>query len=313
MSVLANTLLPLILLIGLGATLSRIRFLGQQFAADLNKLAFWIALPALLFRSAAGASEATAATWWLLGVMLVGTLGVSLLGWGWSRFVGIPTAAQGTFVQSAFRGNLAFIGIPVLAASVVDAPESIRVSVLAAGVIVMALTMAFYNVLAVIVLQASRPGGGAGAGALVWPIVTNPLLLAGLSGLGLAVAGVRLPAFLDRTLEVLGGAAVPIALLCIGGSLTTTRFVGRRSWIVSAALFKVAVSPLVIGGLVWLAGLGRVEMRIALVFASTSTAAAAYVMARQMEGDESLASGSIALSTVLSAISLAAALLLTPL
>jgi predicted permease len=313
MSVLANTLLPLILLIGLGAALSRIRFLGAQFSADLNKLAFWIALPALLFRSAAGASEATAATWWLLGMMLLGTLCVSLLGWAWSRLLGIPASGQGTFVQSAFRGNLAFIGIPVLAASVVDAPESIRVPVLASGVIVMALTMAFYNVLAVIVLQSSRPGGGAGAAALVRPIATNPLLLAGLSGLGLALVGVRLPAFIDRTLEVLGGAAVPIALLCIGGSLATPRVVGRRSWIVSAALFKVVVSPLLIGSLVWLAGLGRMEMRIALVFASTSTAAAAYVMARQMEGDEALASGSIALSTVLSAISLAVALLLTPL
>jgi predicted permease len=313
MSVLANTLLPLILLIGLGATLSRIRFLGPQFTADLNKLAFWIALPALLFRSAAGASEATAATWWLLGVMVLGTVLVSLLGWAWSRFLGVPVTGQGTFVQSAFRGNLAFIGIPVLAASVVDAPESTRVPVLASGVIVMALTMAFYNVLAVIVLQASRARGGASVRSLLRPIVTNPLLLAGLSGLGLALFGVRLPAFVDRTLEVLGGAAVPIALLCIGGSLSTTRFVGRRSWIVSAALCKVIVSPLVMGSLVWLIGLGHLEMRIALVFASTSTAAAAYVMARQMDGDEALASGSIALSTVLSAISLAVALLLTPL
>lgn len=313
MPLLANTLLPLILLIGLGAVLSRIRFLGPQFASDLNKLAFWIALPALLFRSAAGASEATAATWWLLGVMLLGTALVSLLAWVWSRAIGVPAAGQGTFVQSAFRGNLAFIGIPVLAASVVDAPDSIRVPALASGVIVMALTMAFYNVLAVVVLQASRPRAGIGAGALVRPIATNPLLLAGLSGLALALAGVSLPAFLDRTLDVLGGAAVPIALLCIGGSLTTTRFVGRRSWIVWAALFKVAVSPLLIGGLAWLAGLGPIEMRIGLVFASTSTAAAAYVMARQMEGDESLASGSIALSTTLSAISLAVVLILTPL
>jgi predicted permease len=311
MPLLANTLLPLILLIGLGATLSRVRFLGPQFAGDLNKLAFWIALPALLFRSAAGASEASAATWWLLGVMLLGTVLVALLGWGWSRVLGVPVAGQGTFVQSAFRGNLAFIGIPVLAASVVDAPESVRVPLLASGVIVMTLTMAFYNVLAVVVLQTSRPGRGAGAAAIVRPIVTNPLLLAGVSGLLLALAGLKLPMFLDRTLEVLGGAAVPIALLCIGGSLSTTRFVGRRAWIVSAALFKVAVSPLVVGTLVWLADLGSMEMRIGLVFASTSTAAAAYVMARQMEGDEALASGSIALSTVLSAISLAAALLLT--
>jgi predicted permease len=313
MSLLANTLLPLILLIALGAVLSRVRFLGAQFAADLNKLAFWIALPALLFRSAAGASEATAATWWLLGVMLLGTVLVSLIAWGWSRAVGVPAVGQGTFVQSSFRGNLAFIGIPVLAASLVDAPDSIRVPALASGVIVMALTMAFYNVLAVIVLQASRPHAGIGAGALIRPIATNPLLLAGLSGLALALVGVRLPAFLDRTLDVLGGAAVPIALLCIGGSLTMTRFAGRRSWIASAAFLKVAVSPLVIGGLAWLVGLGPIEMRIALVFASTSTAAAAYVMARQMEGDESLASGSIALSTMLSAASLAIVLILTPL
>jgi len=309
---LANSLLPLILLIGLGAALSRIRFLGSQFAADLNKLAFWVALPALLFRSASGASEASASTWWLLAVMIGGTLVVAGVAWIFSRAIGVPVASQGTFVQSAFRGNLAFIGIPVLASSVSDAPEAIRAPLLASAVIVMALTMAFYNVLAVVVLQASRPRRAVGASALVRPILTNPLLLSGLSGLLVAQLGWSLPDVLDRTLELLGGSAVPIALLCIGGSLTTARMVGRRAWIVSAAVFKVVAAPLVVWSLVRAVGLGAMELRIALVFASTSTAAAAYVMARQMDGDESLASGSIALSTVLSAISLAVALVMTP-
>lgn len=313
MPLLANTLLPLILLIGLGAALSHLRFLGPSFTADLNKLAFWIALPALLLRSAAGASEATTATWWLLGVMLLATVSVALVGWWCSRLLGVPAGGRGTFVQSSFRGNLAFIGIPVLAASAVDLPEHVRAPLMASGVVVMTLTMAFYNVLAVLVLQASRPGPRAGLRAMFGPIVTNPLLLSGVTGLLLALAGIRLPAFLDRTLEVLGGAAVPIALLCIGGSLSTTAFGGRRSWIASAAVMKVAVKPAIVAALVWAAGLGPMERRIALVFASTSTAAAAYVMARQMEGDEALASGSIALSTLLSAISLAVALLLTPL
>ena len=310
---LANSLLPLILLIGLGAALSRLRFLGPQFTADLNKLAFWVALPALLFRSASSASEASASTWWLLAVMIGGTVLVAGGAWIFSRAIGVPTASQGTFVQSAFRGNLAFIGIPVLASSVSDASEVIRAPLLASAVIVMALTMAFYNVLAVVVLQSSRPRRGAGVSPLVRPILTNPLLLSGLSGLLVAQLGWRLPGFFDRTLEVLGGAAVPIALLCIGGSLTTARVVGRRAWIVSAALFKIVVAPLIVWGLIQAVGLGVMELRIALVFASTSTAAAAYVMARQMDGDESLASGSIALSTVLSAISLAVALLMTPL
>ena len=304
---LINTLFPLVLLIGLGALLARLRFLGPQFSADLNKLAFWIALPALLLRSAASATEAGSGTWILLAVMIATTLLVSGTAWGWARFLGIPASGQGTFVQSAFRGNLAFIGIPVIAASVVDVGPDVSVPLLASGVIVMTLTMAFFNILAVVVLQASR-GGSIGPSAMVRPIATNPLLLSGLSGLALALIGIRLPMFLDRTLEILGASAVPIALLCIGGSLTTTKFTGRLSWIVSAAFLKIAVSPLVAALLLWLTGLGPLEWRIGLVFASTSTAAAAYVMARQMEGDETLASGSIALSTVLSAISLALAL-----
>ena len=75
-------------------------------------------------------------------------------------------------MQSSFRGNLAFIGIPVLAASVGDAPDSVRTPLMASGVIVMALTMAFFNVLAVFVLQASRKSEGAGYRAMFAPIAS---------------------------------------------------------------------------------------------------------------------------------------------
>jgi len=148
---------------------------------------------------------------------------------------------------------------------------------------------------------------------MVESIVTNPLLLSGLSGLAIGLAGIPLPAYLDRSLEILGDSAVPIALLCIGGSLSVARLTGHRSRIVAAAVLKVAVAPAVVMVLASLARLNPVEQRIALIFAASPTAAAAYVMARQMGGDAALASGSIALSTILSAFSLAAALWLTPL
>ena len=99
--------------------------------------------------------------------------------------------------------------------------------------------------------------------------------------------------------------------MCIGGSLATTPLQGRRSWIVTAALLKVAVLPALVFLLSRFAGLGPLEQRTALVLSSCPTAAAAFVMARQMGGDEALASGSIALSTLLSTISLAIALWMT--
>jgi len=297
-----ETLAPLVLLIALGAGLAHIKFLGREFMSDLNKLAFWIALPALLFTSASHAGESGGQTGLLFGVLLVGTVLITLIAWGVSYPLRMPASGRGTIMQSAFRGNQGYIGVPVLAYSLGGDKKAF-----ATAVIVMVLLMAFYNVFAVIVLHSGSLHGSDWKRALR-SIATNPLLLAGLLGLALPFAGITLPTFVNRALDALGAAAVPIALLCIGGSLAITSLRGRRSWIVAAALLKVAVLPFLVFALSRLAGLGAPEMRIALVMASSPTAAAAFVMAKQMGGDEALASGSIALSTLLSAFSLAAAL-----
>ena len=114
---LVDTLAPLVLLIVLGAGLAHIRFLGSAFMADLNKLAFWIALPALLFTSANNAAAPDAQTWRLLAVLFAATVLITLVALGASFAWRMPGGVRGTLMQSAFRGNLAYIGIPVLAYS----------------------------------------------------------------------------------------------------------------------------------------------------------------------------------------------------
>jgi predicted permease len=306
-----DTLAPIVLLLGLGAMLARLRFLGAAFIADLNKLAFWVALPSLLFRSAAHASTVEGHAWLLVGLMIAATLIIAAAGWAASVALGLPPSARGTLVQSVFRGNLAYIGVPVVTYSLA-ATGAEQSPLMATAVIVMSFTMAFYNVLAVIVLQASRPRAARfDVAGLVVPIATNPLLLSGLGGLAASYLRLPIPDVFDAVLKTLGDTAVPIALLCIGGSLAMTPLAGRRVWIVTAALMKVALLPIVAWALCRAAGLTLVEQRIALVYSSAPTAAAAYIMARQMDGDEALASGSIAVSTILSPLSLGVALWMT--
>ncbi len=300
-----HILAPVILLVGLGFFLARLRFLGRGFMDDLNKLVFWITLPALLFRSVVHADRPGPATFSLVALLVCATLAAALGGWVFARLIQLPRSSWGTFSQSCFRGNLAYIGIPVLA----YAFEGSDPSNFSTAVIVMAFLMAVFNILAVLVLQSGHSSGGSWR-LMLRSIFTNPLLLAGLSGIPFAYLHITLPLFLDRTLEALGGAAVPIALLCIGGSLAHARRFERIGAIFGAALIKTFCVPLFVWLVAGAFGISGADLRIALVLAACPTAAASYIMAKQMNGDEVLAGGSIVMSTLLSGLSIPLVLLI---
>lgn len=304
-----ETLAPILLLIALGAALAHLRFLGRNFIADLNQLVFWVTLPALIFVGVAEIGHAGGQTLALIGVLTATTLVALALGWIAGRLLGLSPAGVGTLAQSAFRGNLAYIGIPVLAYALSALADVARSEEMATALLVMTTMTAIYNVLAVLALQGAQHKLGPGSAVLIArSLATNPLIIACVAGLAFTLAGLKLPIFLSRTLETLGASAVPIALLCIGGSLATIPLRGRRSAIVVAAALKVFAAPLIAWAFCQLAGLSGPDLRIALVLSACPTAVASFVMAGKLSGDEALASGSIALSTVLSAISLALAL-----
>jgi len=302
-----DTLAPILLLIALGSALAHLRFLGRDFIADLNKLVFWVTLPALIFVGVAQIGHAGGQTAKLIAVLTTSTMLMFVLGWIAGRMLKLSPSGVGTLAQAAFRGNLAYIGIPVLAyafAAISDA--HIRSEEMASALLVMTTMTAVFNVLAVLALQGAQQKLGAASAALIArSLATNPLIIACVAGLAFTFAGLKLPVFLSRTLETLGASAVPVALLSIGGSLATITLKGRRAAIIVAAVLKVFAAPLLTWILCKLAGIDGPDMRIALVLSACPTAVASFVMAGKLSGDEALASGSIALSTVLSAVSLA--------
>lgn len=309
---LLEILAPILLLIALGAALAHLRFLGREFMDDLNKLVFWIALPALIFVSVAGIDRPAPRVGTLIGVLVAATLLVAAFGWVAGRMLRLPPPSTGSLIQAAFRGNLAYIGVPVLTYAFAALPAGQREEELAIALLAMTPLMALYNVLAVVVLEGSqRHLSWRVAPAVARGIVTNPLILASLGGMLFPLFGWRLPLVATRTLETLGAAAVPVALLCIGGSLATITLRGRRTAIVTAAALKVFAKPAITYALCLGASITGPDLRVALVLAACPTAVASFIMAAKLQADESLASGAIALSTILSAASLALALALT--
>jgi predicted permease len=284
----------------LGAALIRGGLLGPGFLREANRLTYWVGLPALLLQQlAAGLPPAGTAAPLMLTVG-VGTLLVVGAGYGTGVWLRVPGASLGTFVQGAFRGNLAFVGLPIIFA-LPDTALAGGLTVRSAAVVVVAPAMVLYNLGGVIVLLLSQHRLSlAMAKPFLRQLLLTPPLVATVAGISCAALGWRLPSMLDRTLLTLGEMALPLGLLGIGGTLATLGT--STNWRIPgmAALIKTVLAPAIGWGLGRICGLESETQLIAMILMASPTAIVSYTMAVELKGDEAMASGIIVGSVVLS-------------
>ncbi|MBE9043844.1 AEC family transporter [Pleurocapsales cyanobacterium LEGE 10410] len=307
-----NTLAPVFLIIFLGATLQKTGFLNSQLSRQNNRLVYWIAMPCLLFNKTAQAEIAGDSALRVTLVLLFTAVGCTIFAYLLARLLSLSGASTGAFVQASFRGNLAYIGLPVVSYALTELTAHnsaigslTEAQIQSLAILSIAPLVPAYNALAVFVLVTGSKKGKQSWLKLLRPILTNPLLLACALGLSWGFLNLPLPLALSKTLQTLGQIALPLALFSIGVSLATTKVTGKVTVPIIATSIKVVVAP--IFGLLlanWL-GLSNIETAIALLYLACPTAIASYIMAQQLGGDEVLTSNSIVLSTLLSALSLA--------
>jgi predicted permease len=300
-----NTLAPVFILIAIGAVLQKSAFVSPAFLKEANRVTYWLGLPALLFSQLAASFHNADGASRVLTAMAVATAVLIVAAYGIAWMIRVPTAAAGTFVQGAFRGNLAFVGLPIVFA-LPDTPIVGGMSVRAAAVVVVGPMMVAYNLVGVIVLLISQhKASWAMTGPFLRQLATTPPLIATVAGIVFAMAGWTLPVAVDTALSALGEMALPLGLLGVGGAMVTVdrAMGGKTAW--SAALMKTALSPL----LGWMVGrslgLRGVDLKLVMILMATPTAVVSYSVAVALKGDEKIASGVIVLSVLTSIAALA--------
>jgi len=219
--------------------------------------------------------------------LVVATVGASL----WK----LPGRSLVTFVQGAYRGNIAFVGLPVIVYAFAGTPDSAAYE--SAALVAFVPMVILHNLVAVTLMQ--LPGKQPllrTVQRVSVGIATNPILIGTLLGVALALSPLSLPAAADRTLAAVGQMALPLALIGIGAGLYATRIRGRVAWAVAASALRTGLTPLaglLIGAMV---GLGNEELRLVLIFLACPTASAAYVLVQQMDGDGPLMASTIVIS-----------------
>jgi predicted permease len=181
---------------------------------------------------------------------------------------------------------------------------------LAMSVLLLAIIMPLYNVLAVLALTVPV----AGAGPVRWSrigaeIATNPLIIAIAVGVVLALLPFSLPSFALRTIKYLGQLTFPLGLLGIGAGITAASVRATMKLTVFASIAKTALLPAACCATAW--ALGAENRTIAALFlvAGAPTAISSFIMAKAMDGDAELAGAIVGVSTACSAATLPAAIL----
>lgn len=130
-----------------------------------------------------------------------------------------------------------------------------------------------------------------------------PVFWALLVGLVLQVFNVKLPLHLGEGLQLLGSAAIPIALLTLGMQLAQTAFRFTLSVLIAAGL-RLLLGPTVAFGMASLIGLQGQDLQVLVLQAAMPTAVNTFIWVTEFGGDTDLVARAIVLSTLLSAITL---------
>ena len=295
-----STIIPVFAIIFLGCWVRRRGLIRPELLGPANRLVYYVAVPAMIFREIAGASFTAQFDARILACTLMPVLVVFAISLAVGSLTRIPRGRLGTFMQSSFHGNLGYIGLAV-AYYFLGTEGFVRASIIAG------FLMLLQNFLAVVALQSGS------VRSLVRPnlrfiasrVVGNPVILSALAGMAFSVSGVSVPLLIDRSLGILSGLALPLALLVIGASLS---FEVIRVHILSAlgaGMLKLIVLPAAGYFLYQWFGVAAQDYLPGLILLAAPTATLTYVMATEMKGDTELAIAAISVNTMLSAITFA--------
>jgi len=297
MEVLA-TIIPIFSVVVLGCFARSKGFMPQEFLGPANRLVYYLAIPALIFRSV---SKASFQTDFSATVLLV-TLSSAAIAYAGAWLIGRQACRQpgrvGTFIQCSAHGNHGYIGLPIAFYYLGEA-GLVKASILAG------FLMILQNVLSVLALQTysmASAGSERRIRLIVEKLVRNPVIVSALVGVMVSVGQVPIPKPIVRFLDILSGLAPPMSLLLIGASLSFA--VLRKSFfpLLTSVSIKIIALP-IIGLILFLAlGVDSADYLPGLILLATPTATVAYVMSKEMGGDSEFAVAAVSTSTVLSAL-----------
>lgn len=286
----AVAIAPVFLMILAGHALRRGGIPSIEFWNLNDRLVYWVLMPALFYRQISTADLGAEPLGPYATALCAGFFVATAFGWGAARGAGYGAEVASSVVQGAARFNT-FVALAI--AEALHGKPGLQLAVLAAALLVPVVNVTIVTLLTVML---SRDGGNLVRAALR-DLARNPLILSIAAGLVANLAGLGGLPVIAETAGLLGAAALPIMLLCVGANLRVRGMQASLGPVALASAGKLAVFPAAMLAALLIFPPGALAAEVALIFGALPTGVAAYTLARAMGGDAPLMAAIITVQT----------------
>lgn len=296
-----NSTLPVFLMIAAGFAFMKMKMFTKDFVSIADRFVFKVTLPVMLMLDVAEADISSAFSLRFVLFCMLGTCAMFLGIWSLCLLLMKDRDMIGAFAMSAARGSAAVLGVAFAENIFGDAGMTAMMII---------ASVPLYNIFSVVFLTLGAKhrnrslNAGAQAKEVLKGIITNPLIIAILFGLLLAFFRIRIPTVPSRFLHSLGSTATPIALLVVGASFEPGQALLKLKPALLLTVIKLLILPMIFMPLAVFMDFNAQQLIAILTMSGSPTTVACYIMAKNMDNDDVLASAAVMLTTLFSSVTL---------
>lgn len=307
-----SSLLPVVLLIGVGFGVGRARLVRPESVRDLSNLVFLVLTQALLFRTMSSVHLERLDMRPVFQYFLVATVLFVAMWWAHGR-----NSRASVLALASIFSNTLMIGVPLIGLAYGEAGLVLLFTLISLHALVL-LTMATL----VLELQIAREQAAATGqkrhlwrtlGQAIRNALLHPVPLPILMGLLYAQTGWGLHPVVDKPLQLLGSAFGPMALVLVGITLSQTPMGKNLAAAVRLSLVKTLLHPVLMLAVGWALGLRGMALSVMVVAAALPIGANVFLFAQRYQKEEDTVTAAVAVSTLMAMLGISVALALLPL
>ena len=292
-----NATVPVFAVMIIGYMLKSSSLINDNFASTANKFVFKACLPCLVFQDLADTNIRQNFDFKYVGFCFISTL-ISILAIWFAAGKFLKDKSQvGAFVQGSYRSSAAILGIAFI-------QNIYGTSGMAPLMIIGSVPL--YNIFAVIILtfEGSKENGSARIKNALIGIIKNPIIIGIFLGLTASFFNINLPGIANKTINNFAVMASPLALISIGASFEGRKALAKiKSTVIASSIKLVIIAIIFLPIAVYLGFRDQKLIAIAIMLASPTTPTS-YIMAKNMGGDDILASSIVVTTTLFSSVTL---------